>query len=334
MLNLKNENLLKSTFESCSCIQLLYSKLNNKIICDILLRIKSYEQIYTSIGSSKTFLDGDHGYINSFIKLDDKTLISVNRKNINLRNLDTLQCYRTIENINEAKIYSILKLSNDHIACSTMLDFIIFGQSFTCLKTISELSGHQNLLELSNGNIAIVNNQNFRYELKILDPKNDYKVIKSLTAHTYYITCLYNLGGDKLASGSYDSKIKIWDVSYDLICLKSLSGHNGAVFSLFFEEKYALMFSGSSDKTIKVWNIDYQCVRTIVAHDDRVICLLLLPGGFFASASDDMKIKIWRIKDYQCINTLKGHESVITSLFQIGDNRIASASFKEIIIWG
>ncbi|OUL37177.1 hypothetical protein BV372_03540, partial [Nostoc sp. T09] len=62
--------------------------------------------------------------------------------------------------------------------------------------------------------------------------------------------------GQKLASGSGDNTIKIWDISTGK-AIKTLTGHSSAVNSVVFSPDGQNLASGSDDKTIILWNLDF-----------------------------------------------------------------------------
>lgn len=65
-----------------------------------------------------------------------------------------------------------------------------------------------------------------------------------------------------MASGSGDSKIKIWNIESGQ-CKLTLNGHSNSVFGLTVL-KNCEMASSSFDKTIKIWNTDSgECRMTL-----------------------------------------------------------------------
>jgi WD40 repeat protein len=62
------------------------------------------------------------------------------------------------------------------------------------------------------------------------------------------------MSGGRLASGSEDHTIKIWNIN-NLTCERTLFGHTGYVDSLVHLSDDRLV-SGSSDHTIKIWNVN------------------------------------------------------------------------------
>jgi WD40 repeat protein len=92
-----------------------------------------------------------------------------------------------------------------------------------------------------------------------------------------------------LASGSYDTKIKIWDTIKG-IEIKTLTGHTNSCYSLAVLSDGSLA-SGSRDETIKIWDtIKGIEIKTLTGHTNSVRSLAVLPDGSLASGSADTRI--------------------------------------------
>jgi len=85
---------------------------------------------------------------------------------------------------------------------------------------------------------------------KLLKEKINFNT-KTLRGHSGWVDSLAVLPDNKLASGSSDETIKIWDLISGQ-CINTLKGHSGSVNSLAVLPDNKLA-SGSSDKTIKIW---------------------------------------------------------------------------------
>ena len=138
---------------------------------------------------------------------------------------------------------------------------------------------------------------------------------------------------NKLASGSDDHSIKIWNVDTGR-CIRTLIGHSHYVLSLHSIANNCLA-SGSFDNTTKIWDIDTgKCLNTLAGHGDAVNALQLLSNSYLASGSDDRTIKIWNVKTGDCIRTLIGHTNSVHALHLLANDHLASASNDNTIkIW-
>jgi WD40 repeat protein len=59
--------------------------------------------------------------------------------------------------------------------------------------------------------------------------------------------------GARIASGSADETIKLWDAASGRL-LRTFEGHSNSVASVAFSPDGARIVSGSGDKTIKFWD--------------------------------------------------------------------------------
>jgi F-box/WD-40 domain protein MET30 len=126
--------------------------------------------------------------------------------------------------------------------------------------------------------------------------------IRTFKGHENGVTCL-QFDHNMLATGSYDSTIKIWDIETGEV-LRTLRGHTLGVRTLQFDG--SKLISGSLDKTMKIW--DWQtgeCVSTLQCHTDGVLSVHF-DGCTLASGSVDKTVKIFSFDTKQTF-TLRGH---------------------------
>jgi WD40 repeat protein len=156
--------------------------------------------------------------------------------------------------------------------------------------------------------------------------------------------------GTILASGSWDTTIKLWDIQNPknpqllTIIDEPNKGHSGAVKSVAFNPGGTILASGSADSTIKLWDIQNpknpQLLTTI---DEIVTRVAFNPGGtVLASGSEDKTIKLWDIQNPQNPQLLatidqsnNGHSSIVSSIaFNPVRATIASGSWDTTIkLW-
>ncbi|KAK4039596.1 hypothetical protein C8A01DRAFT_36379 [Parachaetomium inaequale] len=147
---------------------------------------------------------------------------------------------------------------------------------------------------------------------------------------------VFSPDGRRLASGSGDGIIKIWDALSGR-CVGTLEGHDGSVQSVAFSPDGQRIASGSSDWNVKIWNLaSGRCIDTLHGHSGSIDSVAFSPDGQrLASGSDDETIKIWDVTSGRCVNTLEGHEySVWSVAFSPDGLRLASGSSDETVkIW-
>ncbi|CRK27787.1 hypothetical protein BN1708_004450 [Verticillium longisporum] len=110
---------------------------------------------------------------------------------------------------------------------------------------------------------------------------------------------------NKLFSGSLDNTIKVWNWQTGE-CISTLRCHSEGVISVDFDGKW--LASGSIDKSVKIFNFDSKETFSLRGHDDWVNHVRLDPiSQVVFSASDDCTVKIWDLENKTCIKTLEGH---------------------------
>lgn len=127
--------------------------------------------------------------------------------------------------------------------------------------------------------------------------------IKTFKGHDNGVTCL-QFNDNILVTGSYDAKIKIWDINTGEE-IRTLTGHTMGIRTLKFVDNK--LFSGSLDNTVKVWNWNTgECVSTLGGHTEGVISVDF-DGKWLASGSIDKNIKVFNFDSKETF-CLKGHD--------------------------
>ena len=128
--------------------------------------------------------------------------------------------------------------------------------------------------------------------------------MKEFKGHTNGVMCL-QFDDNILATGSYDSTIKIWNID-TTECIRTLRGHTKGIRALQFDD--TKLISGSLDNKIKVWNWRTgECISTLEGHTDGVITVNF-EGNLLASGSIDMTVKICNFEDKSTF-CLRGHKN-------------------------
>ncbi|KAL2885800.1 Vegetative incompatibility protein HET-E-1 [Ceratocystis lukuohia] len=161
--------------------------------------------------------------------------------------------------------------------------------------------------------------------------------LQTLEGHHDRVTSVvFSNDGQRLASGSDDKTVKIWDATSGT-CLHTLKGHCGTVTSLVFSKDGQRLASGSWDETVKIWDATFDTyLHTLEGHSDCMTSVVFSADGQrLASGSRDKTVKIWDATFGTYLHTLEGHSDCMTSVvFSADGQRLASGSRdKTVKIW-
>jgi WD40 repeat protein len=242
-------------------------------------------------------------------------------------------CTKTFEGHTE-KIVSLIELSSGQLASGSYDNTIRIWNTNTLKEDeiINENGRIFALLEFEKNKLLCGTSNNCINLWEINSPTKAKNFSYSFTGHDLWVISLVKCSQDYFASGSNDSKIKIWDY-YNKKCIGTLSGHLDCILSLILLKNNNLC-SGSADNNIKLWDwVKGICIATLRGHEKWVKCIFELDNGIILSGSDDKTIRLR--KDKKQISVLKGHEHSVRAFCQINSSYFASAGFDNTIkIWG
>lgn len=154
---------------------------------------------------------------------------------------------------------------------------------------------------------------------------------RELEGHTNTVTALA-LCGERLASGSRDSTVRVWG---EIGCAHVLTGHTHIVFALVPLPEHRVA-SSSSDRTVRVWHTESgRCLFTLDGHARSVEALAALAfNGKLISGSHDCTLRVWDIETGECLHKLEGYGQGVRGLALMPDTMIASFSVdKKVQVW-
>ncbi|KAJ6008970.1 hypothetical protein N7522_003986 [Penicillium canescens] len=161
--------------------------------------------------------------------------------------------------------------------------------------------------------------------------------LQTLEGHSHSVLGIaWSQDGSRLASGSHDNTVKIWDPITGQ-CTSTLEGHSDSVKSIAWSQDGSRLASASRDKTVRIWDpITGQCTSTLEGHSNWVSSIVWSQDGSrLASGSDDETVRIWDPATSKCASAFEGHSHGVNSIAwsQDGSRLASGSSDKTIRIW-
>jgi len=140
--------------------------------------------------------------------------------------------------------------------------------------------------------------------------------------------------GQKLASGSFDKSVRLWDATSGEL-LSTLEGHTAEVKCVTFSPDGQTLASGSSDKTIRLWDtVKGAQLSTLKGDTAGVSNIAFSPDGqTLASGLYDGTIQLWNVSSgIPLITFKKGHISTVYSLAFSPDGQMLASGGDDSTI--
>jgi len=130
--------------------------------------------------------------------------------------------------------------------------------------------------------------------------------VSTLIGHTSGVSSVLVLPDGRIASGSNDNTLRVWDLD-NMKRTLTLQGRDCCIscVSILYDGR---IVNGSCNNTLHIWdpnNMKY--TMTLKGHTSYVYCVLTLPDGRIVSGSYDKTLRVWDPNSGQCTMTLKGH---------------------------
>ena len=143
--------------------------------------------------------------------------------------------------------------------------------------------------------------------------------------------------GTRLASGSRDKTIQIWDASNGRL-FRTCTGHSFDVLGVAWSPNGKRMASGSQDNTVQMWdaNSGRLVLTTYTGHLGGVTCVAWSPDGKrIASSSYDKTVQVWDARSGRLLYKYTRHSDAVYAVAWSPDGtRLASCSGdKTVQVW-
>lgn len=150
------------------------------------------------------------------------------------------------------------------------------------------------------------------------------------------------MGQDKIAIGFSDGFIRVFNKNFELEF--AWLAHELSVFSMIYENSSHSLISVGRDAKIKRWLLEGEntrLVQEVPAHIYAIHDVVISPNQqFFASASMDKTIKIWRANDLTLLKVIDAprygsHKNSVNKLLWSAylDYLVSASDDKNISIW-
>jgi WD40 repeat protein len=149
----------------------------------------------------------------------------------------------------------------------------------------------------------------------------------------HWVNALAILHDGRLASGSEDNAIRLWNPVTGRQTAR-LIGHELGVTALTVRSHKELI-SGSDDQTIRIWDTATgRETARLEAYGHGVTALAVLRDGRLVSGSTDTTIRLWDLITCRETARFNGHKHWVTALAVMPDGRLASGSHDHTIrLW-
>ncbi|KAF9350775.1 hypothetical protein BGX26_011119, partial [Mortierella sp. AD094] len=131
---------------------------------------------------------------------------------------------------------------------------------------------------------------------------------RNLEGHEDTISCVvYSPRGDQIASGSYDTTVRLWD-AYTGESIHNLSGHSESITAVVYSPNGDRIVSASEDYTVRLWDVESgTCVHSFTDNTKYVITgVIYSPNGDqVASVDSVLKVQLWNVDTGKCIHTFE-----------------------------
>ncbi|AJV59038.1 CLL_collapsed_G0039150.mRNA.1.CDS.1 [Saccharomyces cerevisiae] len=153
----------------------------------------------------------------------------------------------------------------------------------------------------------------------------------------------------RIASGSDDSKIGIWDIPenykfhdhvdedgepIDIKPVKFLTGHARKVgHVLYHPVAENVLASSSGDYTVKLWNVETGKDMITLKHPDMVTSMSFsYDGNYLATVARDKKLRVWNIREEKIVSEGPAHTGAKNQrVVWLGNSdRLATTGFSKL----
>ena len=161
-----------------------------------------------------------------------------------------------------------VKEENGQLISASLDQRIIIWNKHNIIHNVHEGNdGYTSLLELKKHRGYIVAGK-YNGEIELFDTKT-IEIKLSFTAHTKYVSVLYELDSGQLITGSTDKNMKLWDLEREEHFVREFDQHYLWV-NCVIQHSSGVVISGSDDMRACVWDPTNGKLLRIVEHEETI----------------------------------------------------------------
>jgi len=165
------------------------------------------------------------------------------------------------------------------------------------------------------------------------------KCIHTYTGHTKGVRKikLSPKYGNLLLSGSYDSKVKIWDVYNKRRCLRTYMGHSQGVNDIDFSNDGSCFLSSSLDRHVKLWDTETGQCRIDLSNNKVPYCAQFYPvdNNIVMVGSSNKKCVQFDCRTGEIAQSYDHHLGPVNTVTFIDEGRrfVTTSDDKKMLVW-
>ncbi|EMD37410.1 hypothetical protein CERSUDRAFT_49856 [Gelatoporia subvermispora B] len=175
---------------------------------------------------------------------------------------------------------------------------------------------------------------------KVIGIRRSQSPVLQMSGHTGVVMSVaFSPDGTRIASGSRDGTVRIWDARTGDMLMDPLEGHDNTVTCVAFSPDGTQIASCSFDRTIRLWNArtGELVMAPLEGHEGMVRCVAFSPDGTqIVSGSWDSTLRLWDAGSGCPLgDAIEGHTGIVSSvMFSPNGLQVVSASHDQTIrLW-